>query len=235
MKFSIITLFPEMFSGPFDYSIIKKAKNKKIIEIEFVNIRQFGIGKHRIVDDKPYGGGVGMILRVDVLYKAVQKTLCKKKNKCREKIILLDAGGQTLTQEKVNELSQIDHLILICGHYEGVDNRLRNFIDDEISIGDYILTGGEIPAMIIVDAVARLLPAVLGKEESSLSESFEIITDSTKKNRIIEYPQYTRPFIFKNLKVPGLLISGNHQKISEWKQKEAIKRTSKSRPDLLRN
>ncbi len=222
MKISIITLFPEMFNGPLTHSILKRAIEKKLIIIDFINLRSFGIGKHKIVDDKPYGGGVGMILRADIVIQAIEKAKCN--TSCKERIILLDAAGEKFTQKKVKELSKVEHLILVCGHYEGVDERVRKFTDEELSIGDYVLTGGEIPSMVVIDSVSRLIPNVLGKNESSLEESFE---------PYLEYPQYTRPEEFKGLKVPEILLSGNHQKIEEFRRKEGIKRTKEKRPDLL--
>lgn len=214
-----------MFEGPFEHSIIKRAIDKKIIKLEYINIRDFGVGKHKIVDDKPYGGGVGMLLKADVLEKAISKAKCSQKaKKCEEKIILLDAAGKTFNQKRAKSLAQVDHLILICAHYEGVDERIRKFIDEEISIGDYILTGGEIPAMVLMDSVVRLLKNVLGKDESSQHESF---------NPILEYPQYTRPSIFKGLKVPSVLLSGDHEKIKKWREEKSFKKTKKLRPDLI--
>lgn len=233
MKITILTLFPEMFDSPFNYSIIKRAKEKKKIEVSIVNIRDFGLGKHKIVDDTPYGGGAGMLLRADVAEKAIISSRCKKK--CKEKVILLDPQGKTLKQDIVKKLSKVDHLILICAHYEGVDERIRKMVDYEISIGDYILTGGELPAMILTDAVIRLIPSVLGKDESSLFESFQEVTCNNKKVKVLEYPQYTRPEIFKELKVPGILLSGNHAGIAKWRKIEAIKKTKRRRPDLLKN
>ncbi len=171
MKISIITLFPEMFQGPFSYSIIKRALEKKIVEISYINIRDFGIGKHKTVDDTPYGGGAGMLLRVDVIEQAISASRCHTPS-CKERVILLDAGGTTFTQKKAEQLSSYNHLIFITAHYEGVDDRVRSFIDEEISIGDYVLTGGEIPTMVIVDTVARIIPNVLGKETFRQEESF---------------------------------------------------------------
>lgn len=231
MKISIVTLFPEMFSGPFEYSILKRAKDAKKISIEFINIRDFGIGKHKIVDDKPYGGGAGMILRIDVIEKAIKSAKCDLKikgKKCKEKIILLDPKGQLLDQEKVRNLASLDHLILICGHYEGIDERVRKAVDEEISIGDYILTGGELPAMIITDAVSRLISGVLKKKIATDEESF------SQAESLLEYPQYTRPEAFQGEKVPSILLSGDHKKILEWKKNEALKLTKKKRPDLLK-
>ncbi|MBI2430432.1 MAG: tRNA (guanosine(37)-N1)-methyltransferase TrmD [Candidatus Levybacteria bacterium] len=218
MKISILTLFPEMFQGPFDHSIIKIAREKKLLDISYINIRDFGIGRHRIVDDKPYGGGAGMIMRVDVIASALAKIKEKKR------IILLDPQGEKFTQKKAQELSKIDHLILVCGRYEGVDERVRSLADEEISIGDYVLTGGEIPAMVIVDSVSRLIPGVI-QQESTLHESFS--------TPMLEYPQYTRPPVFKKSAVPDILLSGDHQKIIDWRKKEAFEKTKKKRSDLL--
>lgn len=224
MRISILTLFPEMFYGPMNHSILKIAQQKKKITINYVNIREFGIGKHRIVDDTPYGGGVGMVMRVDVVDKAIQNARCKEVF-CKERVILLDPQGQTFHQSKAKQLTTYDHLLFVCGRYEGIDERIRMLVDEEISIGDYILTGGEIPAMAIIDSVARLLPGVLGKDASSESESFQL--------PLLEYPQYTKPAVYNKKKVPRMLLSGNHQKIAEWRTKQAIIRTKKRRPDLL--
>ena len=223
MKISILTLFPEMFSGPFDHSIVKNAKEKKLVDINYVNIREFGKGKHKVVDDKPYGGGHGMILRVDVLEKAISKTKDKNLDKESQKIILLSPHGKTFNQKKALELANLKHLILVCGHYEGLDERIKNFIDEELSLGDFIVTGGEIPAMIVTDAVTRLLKGVL-KEGVTSSESF---------SRLLEYPQYTKPNIYKNFHVPPILLSGNHGKIKSWRDEVSLTTTTKLRPDLL--
>lgn len=220
MTISILTLFPEMFSGPFDCSIIKRAKEKGKLTIEVVNLRDFGIGRHKIVDDRPYGGGVGMILRVDVIDKALQATIRnKQQTTSKRKIILLDARGKTFNQDKARGLSKLDHLILIAGHYEGVDERVRGYLADEsISIGDYVLTGGEIPAMVIIDAVVRLIPGVLEKPEAIIDESFSNYTLYPKPSTLLEYPQYTRPRLYRGWKVPEILLSGNHQQIEKWKK-----------------
>lgn len=226
MKISILTLFPEMFAGPFDHSIIKRAKGKKLVEIELVNIRSFGIGRHKLVDDTPYGGGAGMVLRVDVVDNAITNSKCKvKSSKCSERVILLDARGQTFTQKKARELAKFYHLILIAGHYEGVDERVKQYLVDEtISIGDYVLTGGEIPAMVIVDAVVRLIPGVI-KEESRTTESFS-------KPKTLEYPQYTKPQVYKERRVPKILLSGNHKAIENWRKEQSIKETKRVKPGL---
>lgn len=224
MKITIITLFPEMFKGPFDSSIIKRALDKKLIELEFVNLRGFGLGKHQLVDDTPYGGGMGMILRVDVLKKAIEAAKDKNLQKSEQKIILLSAHGKKFNQETADSFSKLKSLILICGHYEGFDERVKKFIDGEISVGDFVLTGGEIPAMLITDAVARLVSGVI-KEDSASFESF---------SPYLEYPQYTKPQIFEKMKVPEILLSGNHQEIKKWREEESLKITRKLRPDLIR-
>ena len=202
-----------MFDGPLSYSIIKRAENKKIIQIEKINIRDFADDKYRTVDDHPYGGGVGMIMKVDVLDRAISQTKCPKKSKCRERIILMDPKGVRFTQKETIRLSKFKHLIIICGHYEGVDERITNFIDEKISVGDFILTGGEIGSMIIVDSITRVLPGVLTKGA--------VDTESVPPN-YLEYPQYTRPDIYKKLKVPDTIISGNHGKIEKWRNDHAV-------------
>lgn len=224
MKISIITLFPEMFKGPFEYSIIKRAIDKKIIKIKIINLRDFGLGKHKIVDDTPYGGGDGMVLRADVLGKAVESAKDKKLKKSEQKVILLSAHGKIFNQNISRKYSKLKNLILVCGHYEGFDERIKNFIDEEISIGDFILTGGEIPAMLIADSVSRLVKGVI-KEGSSLNESF---------SPLLEYPHYTKPQVFKNLKVPDILLSGNHKEIANWRYKKSLEITKKLRPDLVK-
>lgn len=224
MKISILTLFPEMFKGPFEYSIIKRAQDKNLAVVNFVNIRDFGIGKHKLVDDRPFGGGPGMVLRVDVLHKTLEKTKDKKLKNTEQKVFLLGAHGKKFDWNMASDLSKLKHLILICGHYEGVDERIKNFIDGEISIGDFIVTGGEIPAMLITDATIRLLTGVL-KEGSATSESFF---------NNLEHPHFTQPRKFKKLEVPKILLSGNHKEINKWRLDKSIKITSKLRPDLLR-
>lgn len=224
MKITILTLFPEMFKGPFDQSIIRRAQDKKLVEIEYINIRDFGIGKHKVVDDKPYGGGVGMILRVDVLVKAIEAAKQKSESK-KQKVILLDPHGKSFDQKKAEELSKLKHLILVCGHYEGIDERVKKFVDEQISLGDFIVTGGEIPAMLVADAVIRLLKGAI-TEGTTKDESFS--------NSSLEYPQYTRPRNFRNLSVPKILLSGNHKTIEQWRREESRKITQKFRPELLK-
>lgn len=223
MKIDILTLFPKMFSGPFKESIIKRAIDKGLVEINIHDLRSWGEGERRTVDDRPYGGGVGMILRVDIIEKAVSEL---KKGSKSTKVILLDATGKKFTQSMAREFSQAEHLIVIAGHYEGFDHRVHEHLVDEIiSIGDYVLTGGEIPAMVITDTVVRLLPGVLEKEEAINLESFS--------EKLLEYPQYTRPENYKGWKVPEVLLSGNHREIEKWRKEMALKKTKKFRPDLL--
>ena len=230
MKISILTLFPEMFEGPFDYSIIKNAQEKKKVDIEFINIRDFGIGRHRVVDDKPYGGGHGMILRVDVMDAAISKAKSKNLQAFEQEVVLLNPHGKTFNQEKAKELSTLKHLILVCGRYEGIDERAKKFIDEQISIGDFVVTGGEIPAMLVTDAVVRLIKGVL-KEGVTSYESFSL--PAGKKNPLLEYPQYTKPHRYKNLNVPSILLGGDHGKIKSWRDNEALITTARLRPDLL--
>jgi tRNA (guanine37-N1)-methyltransferase len=217
MHISILTLFPDMFRGPFDQSIIKRAIDKQQISISYINIRDFANDSYKTVDGHPYGGGVGMILRVDVVDKAL-------KNIEKGHVILLDAAGETYSQKKAKNLSTFDHLILVCGHYEGVDERVRSLVDEEISIGDYVLTGGEIPTMVLVDSVVRLIPNVLSKPEATVHESF---TEPS-----LEYPQYTEPQTYNGQSVPPVLLSGNHKKIDEWRIDASKNRTHMRRPDL---
>jgi len=219
MKISILTLFPQMFQGPFDHSIIYRAKEKGLVEIKFIDIREFGEGKHKVVDDTPYGGGLGMILKVDVLKKALDFALDPKLNKSEQKIILTSAAGITYKQSQAKEYSHLKHLIIICGHYEGVDERIKDYIDEEVSVGDYVLTGGEIPAMIIIDSVTRLIPQVF-KEGVTENESHSI-------ENILEHPHYTRPVDFEGKKVPEILLSGDHKKIENWKKSNSPKAKQK--------
>ena len=224
MKIDILTLFPDMFRGPFDESIIKRAQNKGFVEINIHNIRDWATDKHKTVDDRPFGGGIGMIMKVDVLDRAIQNL---HSGKTKTKVILLDAGGRKLTQKEAKKLSRIKHLILIAGHYEGVDSRVHEKIADEvISIGDYILTGGELPAMVLADAIVRLLPKVLEKPSATAFESFS-------PSALLEYPQYTRPESYKGWNVPKILLSGNHKEIEKWRLNKSIKKTKERRPDLL--
>jgi len=219
MKFDILTLFPEMFES-IKQSIIGKAIEKNLIEINLVNIRDFSKDKHKKVDDTPYGGGAGMVMRPDVVYDAYKSL---KNNNA--KVIYLSPKGKTLNQEKVKELSKENQIILLCGHYEGIDQRvLDEIVDEEISIGDYVLTGGEIPAMVLIDSVSRYIEGVI-TSESVEEESFS--------NGLLEYPQYTRPEIFLDKKVPEILLSGHHENIKKWRDEQALEITRSKRPDLL--
>ena len=220
MKFDVLTLFPEMFE-PLKMSIIGKAIEKKLIDINLVNIRDFSKDKHKKVDDTPYGGGAGMVIRPDVVYDAYKSV--KSEN---AKVIYMSPQGNKLDQKKVEELSKEQHLIILCGHYEGIDQRvLDKIVDEEISIGDYVVTGGELPAMILIDSVSRYTEGVISSE-SRKEESFS--------NRLLEYPQYTRPEIFEGVKVPEILVSGHHANIEKWRKQKSIENTSKKSPDILK-
>ena len=220
MKITILTLFPQIFEPVLSTSIIGRAAKNGLVEFEVVDLRPFGEGIHQVVDGRPYGGGVGMVLRVDILAKAL------KKIKNNGHVILTSASGKPLKQSRVRELSKKDHLVIVCGHYEGVDERfIEKYVNEEVSIGDFVLTGGEIPAMAIADAVTRLIPGVLKKEEAVLEESFS--------ENLLEYPQYTRPEDFEGLKVPEILLSGNHEEVAKWRKEQSVKKTQNVRPDLL--
>ncbi len=222
MQFDVLTLFPEMFSS-LNESIIGRAKKNKQININLVNVRDFSENKHNKVDDTPYGGGAGMVMMPDVVYRAYESL----NNKDNAKVIYMSPQGKTLNQKKVVELSKENHLIILCGHYEGIDQRvLDKIVDEEISIGDYVLTGGELPAMVLIDSVSRYVEGVLSKD-SIKEESFS--------KGLLEYPQYTRPEVFEGMKVPEILLSGNHQKIDEWRKEQSLEITKKKRPDLLLN
>ena len=221
MKFDVLTLFPEMFT-PLKTSILGRAENENLININLINIRDFSKDKHKKVDDTPYGGGAGMVIRPDVIYDAYKSVENKD-----SKVIYLSPQGKTLNQKKVEELSKEKHLILICGHYEGVDQRVLEELEvEETSIGDYVLTGGEIPAMVLIDSVSRYIDGVLNRE-SIEEESFS--------NNLLEYPQYTRPDVFMNRRVPDVLISGHHENIRKWREEKAKEITKAKRPDLLKN
>lgn len=213
MRIQIITLFPDMFPGVLNASMLWKAQDRKIVQIEYVNLRDFGLGKRRTVDDTPYGGGDGMLLKIEPLAAAVEHA---KKEDPKAKVILLTPRGKTYQQADARRLSKEKGLILICGRYEGYDERITEFVDEQISIGDYVLTGGEIPAMVLIDSVVRLIPGVLGGETSAEIESF---SDS----KTVEYPQYTKPEDFRGMKVPKVLLSGNHAEIEKWRQQQRLK------------
>lgn len=260
MQISILTLFPQMISSFFNESIIKKAQEKGLVEINLINLRDFTYDRRGSVDDRVYGGGKGMIIRVDVVKKALEKSKIKNQNtkitmrnsKFKEKIILTSPKGETFKQERAREYSKLDRLIIICGHYEGIDERVRNFIDEEISLGDFVMTGGEIVAAAITDAVVRLIPGVLEKEVVGKESFSEYEVDylisllgenkilkklkerGRKKIKLLEYPQYTRPENFNGLRVPEILLSGNHQEIQKWRIKKAWEMTVARRKDLLK-
>ncbi|HLD71129.1 MAG TPA: tRNA (guanosine(37)-N1)-methyltransferase TrmD [Candidatus Peribacteraceae bacterium] len=220
MRIDILTLFPGMFNGPLTESIIDRARTKKLLQIEFHDLRAHGLGQYHQVDDSPYGGGAGMVMRPDALVPAIEAIAPTPSPSPEGRggihRIYLSPRGKRLTQEKVEELSKKDHLLLLCGHYEGVDQRvIDGWIDEEVSIGDYVLTGGELPAMVLIDALARQIPGVLGKDESASEESFSPALDRKK-----EYPHYTRPEIFRDMKVPDVLLSGNHKEIEKWRQEQ---------------
>ncbi len=225
MLIDIITLFPEMFGGVFGESIIKRAVEKKILEIRFTQLRDFAFDKHKQVDDSPFGGGAGMVLKPEPVYRAVRDVLSKSDENFSRKIIITDPGGEVFTQNKAKELAVFDQIIFICGHYEGFDARIYDLADELISIGDYVLTGGELPAMVIVDAVARMLPNVLGSAESAATDSFF--------DGKLGYPQYTRPREFEGKIVPEVLLSGNHAEIKKWRETQALNLTRARRPDLI--
>lgn len=220
MKITILTLFPEMFEPVFNESILKRAQENKAVEFNMINFRDFSTNKHHTVDDTPYGGGAGMVLSVEPIYHA----LTSIDNYQEAYKILLSPQGKTYHQSMTKSLLNHQHIILICGHYEGFDDRIRELVDEEISIGDYVLTGGEIAAMAVVDSVVRLLPGVLGDEKSYINDSFY--------DDLLDYPQYTKPREFNGLEVPEVLLSGHHKNIEAWRKEERIKRTKSRRPDL---
>lgn len=226
MKIDVLTLFPEMFSGVFGQSILQKAAEKSAVHYNVVNFRDYADNKHNTVDDYPYGGGAGMVLKPQPIFDAVA-ALKEQADGVETRVILLCPQGERYDQRKAEELAKEEHLIFICGHYEGYDERIREqMVTDEISIGDYVLTGGELGAMVVIDSIVRLLPDVLGNEESHRKDSFS--------TGLLEHPHYTRPADFRGLKVPDVLISGNHKLIEEWRNKEALRRTLLRRPDLLK-
>ena len=250
MKISILTLFPKMIASFFEESIIKRAIEKKLVEIEIINLRDFATDKYKTVDDRPYGGGAGMVLRADILQKELSHISNIKDKKL--KIILTSAKGKKFNQELANRYSQLNHLIILAGHYEGVDERIMDYVDEEISLGDFVMTGGEITVAAIVDSVVRLIPNVLKKNNATTEESFftvpliqllklfdnhPVLMKLQKKGinqiQLLEYPHFTRPEEFNKKKVPAVLLSGNHQEIQNWRLKQAFEITLKKRPDLL--
>lgn len=231
MKIDVLTLFPKMFESPFEESIIKRAIKNNLIEIKTHNLRDWAIDDYGSVDDKPFGGDVGMLIRPEPVYNALEKILngspFEKRNLAKTRVVMMSARGNKFNQAKAEELSKLENLVILTGHYEGFDQRISDYmIDEEISIGDYVLTGGELPAMVLIDSVTRLLPGVLGKDESSQTESWSESEIDGKKIRTIEYPQYTRPRDFMGKTVPEVLLSGDPKKIKAW-QIEQIKKTIK--------
>ena len=224
LRFDIVSIFPGMFESPFGDSIIQRAREEGLLDIRVHDLRDYSLNKHKKVDDTPFGGGVGMVMNVEPIARVIAAI---KKEVPETRTILLSPGGRPFDQERAGELSRLSSLTLICGRYEGIDERVRlHFVDEEISIGDYVLTGGEIPAMVLVEAISRLVPGVLGDPESVVEESFT--------NDLLEYPQYTRPRDYQGFKVPEILVSGDHKKIRDWQKAEALKKTAQVRPDLLK-
>ncbi|MBI5145018.1 MAG: tRNA (guanosine(37)-N1)-methyltransferase TrmD [Candidatus Omnitrophica bacterium] len=227
MRIDIITIFPKMFAPVLGESIIKRAQAKGKVKIYLHDLRNYTLNKHRKVDDRPFGGGSGMLMSPEPIFREVENIKSQSHKVTKSQVILLCPQGKRLNQEIAKKLSKEKHLILICGRYEGVDERVRQYlIDEEISVGDYVLTGGELPAMVLVDCLVRLLPGVLGDKNSLKFESFE--------GNLLEHPQYTRPARFRGFKVPAALLSGDHKKIENWKKEQALKRTKLRRPDLLK-
>ncbi|SKB50553.1 tRNA (guanine37-N1)-methyltransferase [Lysinibacillus sp. AC-3] len=224
MNINVLSLFPDMFTGVFGASMLKKAQEKGAVKLEVTDIRGFSGNKHNQVDDYPYGGGAGMVLKPEPMFSAVE-SITEGRN---PRIILMCPQGERFTQKKAEELAQEQELVFLCGHYEGYDERIRqHLVTDEISIGDFVLTGGELGAMTVIDSVVRLLPGVLGQEDSHIQDSFS--------TGLLEHPHYTRPADFRGMKVPDILLSGNHAKIEQWREEESLKRTFERRPDLLEN
>lgn len=225
INFDVLSIFPEMFASPLNFSLLKKAQEKGIINISMHDIRKWAEDKHKMTDDTPYGGGCGMVMKLEPVERALKDI--RKKDEEDSIVILMTPQGEVFNQKIAEELSEKKRIIIVCGRYEGVDERIReHLVDREISIGDYILTGGELAAMVLIDAVSRLLPDFLGNPESKLSESFS--------QNILEYPQYTRPAEYKGWAVPDVLLSGNHSEIERWRKTESIRKTYKKRPDLLK-
>jgi tRNA (guanine37-N1)-methyltransferase len=222
MLIQIMTLFPEMFAGPFGSSILKRAQEQKLVEFRFLNYRDYTTDKHRSVDDSPYGGGCGMVLKPEPIYHCLQTA---KASEPLPKVVLLSPQGVPFQQQVACELARQDHLVIICGHYEGFDERIRSWVDLELSLGDFVLTGGEVAAMAVCDAVTRLIPGVLGSDDSARYDSFS--------NGLLDYPHYTRPVEFAGMSVPEILLSGHHARIEAWRRKEALLRTARRRPELL--
>ena len=225
MLISIVTIFPDLFAGVFDFGMIRQGQKKGLLETEIVDLREFASDERRTVDDRPYGGGAGMVLKPELIFEAVEK--CQEKWGDSGRVILLSPQGGRFDQKKAKELSLLSHLILICGRYEGVDQRVADYLaDEELSVGDFVLSGGEFAACVVVDGVSRLIPGVVGKGSSVLEESF--------MDDLLDFPHYTRPAEFRGWKVPDILLSGDHVRIQGWRRQEALERTQQRRPDLLK-
>jgi tRNA (guanine37-N1)-methyltransferase len=228
MHIDILTIFPHMFDGPFAESIIKRAQDQGKVTLSVHDLRQWSVNKHHTVDDRPFGGGPGMVMMVEPIDKALIDLTSKIKNQKSKKIILTSARGPQFTQQKAQDLSKVDHLIFIAGHYEGVDQRVSDhLIDEELSIGPYVLTGGELPAMVMIDAIVRLIPGVLGNPDSLLEESHSPTAENTQPTTNLEYPHYTRPETYKGWRVPEVLLSGNHAQIQKWRQNQSARTDKK--------
>ena len=224
MRIHILTLFPEMFQGPFDASILKRARERGLVDISIHNIRDYTSDRHRTVDDYAYGGGAGMVMKAEPLFRAVEA----REVSAGVPVVLLSPQGRLFTQREAERLSRIQEMVLLCGHYEGLDERVReHLVTEELSIGDYVLTGGELPAMVVVDAIVRLLPGVLG-------HGIEATADDSHTSGLLQYPQYTRPSDFRGWEVPEVLLSGNHAAVAQWRRQQALKRTLERRPELLK-
>lgn len=223
MKIDVLSLFPDMVQNGLSQSIIGKAIDRELVDLEVTDFRDFSVNKHHSVDDTPYGGGAGMLLRPQPIFEAMDQV--NAKNSGPKRVILLDPAGVTFNQKVAEEFAQEDHLVFICGHYEGYDERIRSLVTDEVSLGDFVLTGGELGAMVMIDAIARLIPGVLGNQQSAITDSFS--------TGLLEHPQYTRPPEYRGMQVPAVLMNGNHKLINEWREKMSLKRTFERRPDLL--
>ena len=222
MQIDFLTLFPEFFASPLSQSMLKRAQDQGAVRFRVLNLRDYTEDRHQVTDDRPFGGGPGMVMKIEPLVAAIGAV---RRQYPATRVILLSPGGQVFNQDQARELAHLSHLMLICGHYEGVDDRLRYYIDGMLSMGDYILTGGEIPALVVADAVTRLLPGVLGGDGATIEESFE--------DGLLEYPHYTRPRVFQGREVPPVLLEGDHGRIARWRRQEALRRTLAQRPDLL--
>lgn len=226
MKIDILTLFPNMFEGIINESILKRAQENSLVQFNVINFRDFSLNKHQKVDDYPYGGGAGMVLTPQPIFDAVESVVKRSESEANARVLLMSPQGERFTQRKAEELSEEKHLVFLCGHYEGFDERIReHVVTDELSIGDYVLTGGELASMVIIDSVVRLIPGILGNEQSRVHDSFS--------TGLLEHPQYTRPSDFRGHKVPDMLLSGDHKKIEKWRRQESLRRTFERRPDLL--